>query len=253
MEAAKGGGSCGLTIVKRMLRLFHGENRVNATNRAETKQDWDLPRNAARDKQTAHIRSGRKPPCDRRRHMSRWLRRDEEIEEKGIVPLTKKLVKILIIISIVALVLMIILEVVWGNKGPREEFINSWVSGILILLAIPLMLGIFSLAFNADRIKPKAWLIIYGCAVAVYMTIIIKAGFINETKDLPLAIKEDYSVISGSVEFISFKNNIQIIEVEGLRFIIPRDIIKKMELRKNVEYTFYYLPNTRTVMNIVKN
>jgi len=67
----------------------------------------------------------------------------------------KKVITILIIMSIVAVCLMIFLP---------ESY--TWV---LFPFAIPLVLGPVSLAVKRDKIKPKIWLIIYGIAVVVYL------------------------------------------------------------------------------------
>ena len=71
----------------------------------------------------------------------------------------KRVITILIVISIIAIGLMLFLP---------DNY--TWT---LLPFAIPLMLGPFSLAVKRDKIQPKTWLIIYGIAVAVYLVVTI--------------------------------------------------------------------------------
>ena len=182
--------------------------------------------------------------------MSRWLTRDEDedVQEKEKVPFLKKLVNIQIIISIVALAMIIILEILWGNKGPREEFLNDWCSGLLIIFVIPLVFDMLSLAYNADKIKPKVWLTIYGCAVIAYLIIAIHEGFANTTKDLPLAIREEYSMVSGTAQSMYYGSKTQAIEIGDNQFDIPIEFFA--DVQSDEEYTILYLPNSRYVIDI---
>ena len=73
----------------------------------------------------------------------------------------KKIITILIIISIIAIGLMILLPDTY-----------TWV---LFPFAIPLVFGPWSLAAKRDKFQPKTWLIIYGIAVAVYLVLLALA------------------------------------------------------------------------------
>ena len=70
----------------------------------------------------------------------------------------RKVVSVLIIISIIAIVLMLLLP--------------EYYTWVLFPFAIPLVLGPLSLAVNKDKFKPKTWLIIYGIAVVVYLVLL---------------------------------------------------------------------------------
>jgi hypothetical protein len=171
------------------------------------------------------------------------------IQDRKSVLNVKKLNNISIIVSIIALILIIIIEALYGDKGQRLSFISLWIETILFIFVIPLLFGCLSLAFNKDKINPKLWLLIYGCAIILYAVIQINFGFINITKDLPLAIRENYSVISGSVQIIESNESTQIIEVGGIQFDLPNDTFSPISAYD--EYTVRYLPNSKYVINII--
>ena len=183
--------------------------------------------------------------------MFEGLRKNENTQSANKDRILKKRVKTLIIISIAGLVILIVLNSVFDNKGPREEFLGSWFTMILAVFIIPLMFEGCSLAANVFDLKPKTWLTIYICAVVVYAIIVIKLGFINMTKDLSLAIKEDYSVISGKVIVSVFIAGNQTIEIGDSQFVIPEKYFEVVNRKE--EYTIYYLPNCKTVIEVINN
>ena len=181
--------------------------------------------------------------------MSTRIKVHENVQAMNKVPTIKKLVRTLIIISIVAVILIIIVNEGYAIKGPREAFIGSWITGILIIFAIPILFGALSLAFNVDKIKPKVWLIIYSCAIVIYIIISIKLGAINIAKDLPFAVREDFSNVKGSVQILTYNETSQTIIIGGIQFNVPREFFDT--IKGNEEYTIYFLPNSKTVMKII--
>ena len=161
----------------------------------------------------------------------------------------KKAINVLSISSGFVIVLLIALDAIWSNKGQRMGFILLWSDFVLFFFAIPIVFGWFSLAFNKDKIKPKVWLIIYGVALIGYIAILGNIGFVGMTKDLPLAIREDYSQINGKVKIISNIEATRTVEVKGIMFIIQKDTFNAMSSNEN--YTFIYLPNSNSIIDII--
>jgi len=161
----------------------------------------------------------------------------------------KKAINVLSISSVVVVVLLIVLGAILSNKDQRMGFILLWSDFVLFFFAIPIVFGWFSLAFNKDRIKPKVWFIIYGVALIGYIVILLNIGFIGMTKDLPLAIQEDYSQISGKVQIISNIEATRTVEVKGITFIIQKDTFNVISSDEN--YTFIYLPNSNSIIDII--
>lgn len=160
----------------------------------------------------------------------------------------KKAINILSFSSIAVIFLLMFLDGVWGNKDQRMNFI-LWSQLVLLPFAIPIMFGWFSLAVNKEKIKPKIWLIIYGCALAGYITIIVNFGFIDMTKDLPLAIREDFSQVSGVAQVIEETGSAQTIEVSGITLDLPKNTCHKISA--NEEYIITYLPNSMCIIEII--
>ena len=161
----------------------------------------------------------------------------------------KKLINVLSITSIVPVVAIFLIEVFWNDKSPRTSFICLWWDLLLFVFAIPIAFGWLSLAMNKDKINPKIWLAIFGCAVSLYIVMLINFGFVNMTKDLPLAAREEYSMINGTVRIIESNASRQIIEVEGIQFNLPKDTFN--EVIEYEDYTVYYLPNSKHVINVI--
>ena len=130
------------------------------------------------------------------------------------------------------------------------SFLFLCTMGILFPFVIPLLLGWFSLAVNKDKIKTKIWLTIYGCALLVYVVIVINFGFVNMIKDLPLVIREDYSQINGAVQTIENNQETRIFEIEGITFSIKNDSLEN-DIKPNENYTIIYLPNSKQVIDII--
>ena len=160
----------------------------------------------------------------------------------------KKAVNILSVSSIVVVFLLIFLDATWGNKGQRMSFILLWTQFVLFAFAIPIMFGWFSLVFYKDKIKPKIWLLIYGCALAGYIAMIVNVGFIEMTKDLPLAIREDFSQISGVVQIIGETGSAQTVEISGITLDLSKYTCHK--INANEEYVITYLPNSMRIIEI---
>jgi len=161
----------------------------------------------------------------------------------------KKLINTLSIISVIAVLLLVLTAILWDGKNPRMSFMFSCSAGVLFVFAIPLVLGWFSLAVNKDKMNPKVWLAIYSAAILVYLVIAISLGFIGMIKDLPLAIREEYSRISGSAQIVMSNNSSQVVKVQGIQFDLPKDLFNVVTASE--EYTLFYLPNSKYVIDII--
>ena len=161
----------------------------------------------------------------------------------------RRVVNILCISSIVAIFLLMFLEAMLDNEGPRVSFFLQWGIYILIPFAIPLIFGVFSLAFNKDKFKPEIWLTVFSLALVVYLVIALDFfGLGHMTKDLPSAIRKDYSQINGIVEVIESSGTKQSVLIDGRYFEIEKGF---HAVEAGEEYTFYYLKNSRYVVDII--
>ena len=71
------------------------------------------------------------------------------------------------------------------------------------------------------------------------------------TKDLPLAIREEYSTINGAAQSIFCGSKLQTIEIGDSHFDIPLKLF--LTVRSGEEYTIQYLPNSMYVIDIIDN
>ena len=161
----------------------------------------------------------------------------------------KKTITILIIASVAVIFLFVFLDAIWGNGDQRMGFFLLWSDFVLIPVAIPIIFGVFSLAYNRDKLRPKAWLTIYGCVLVIYAVLLVKIGFIDMTKDLPLAIREEFSQINEVVYIIERTDSVWTVKANGVVFKLSNDAFKAISFNK--EYTFIYLPNSKYVIDVI--
>ena len=159
----------------------------------------------------------------------------------------KKIVNIFSIISLIAVLSLVLIEILWNGKSQRMSFIFLWSAGVLFVFVIPLVFRSFSLVAKMDKINPKTWLVIYGCAVLVYIVIAVMLGFINMTRDLPLAIREDYVSVEGEARVLDEKSN-KII-VASQEFTLENGKFNKA--KPNESYRIIYLPNSKYVIDVI--
>lgn len=161
----------------------------------------------------------------------------------------KKIINIFSFVSVIAVLLLCLgVPFLLGNDR-RNEFISLCYMGVVMIFAIPLLFRSFSLAYNKDKIKPQIWLIIYGIAVLVYVVIAINFGFVDMTRDLPLAIRKEFSQIGGSAQTIKITKSTQTIIVQGVKFSLSRDSFESPAASDS--YQFVYLPNSKYVIDII--
>ena len=161
----------------------------------------------------------------------------------------KKFINILSVLSIIAVISLVLVAIILSGKNPRSTFLFEWIASILIGFSVPLLFGWFSLSVNKDKLKPRIWLTIYSVAMCAYIAIILSLGFIGRTADLPAAIREDFSRIDGLVRIVKNNNSVQVIEVKGVKFDLPKDTYNSVNA--NIEYTFIYLSNSKYVINVL--
>ena len=161
----------------------------------------------------------------------------------------KKLVNILSVVSIFAVILGCALLPFLLGRDQRISFISLWFLSILLLLAVPFLLGALSLACNKDKFSPKAWLAIYSVIVVLYIIGAMHFGFLDYTHDLPMAFRKDYISIEGEAQIISATRYNQVIRIANYEFILSKNVF--IEISRNSGYKLYYLPNSKYVVNVI--
>jgi len=176
----------------------------------------------------------------------------------------KKLILSLVVISFVTSVVGFILIIYTLNKtAPLTNYLFRLLYPIILILTIPFVLDIFTcliddknsrFAYKKIAITPRAWLTIYSLVlgVSIVLTLIVNQKHIL---DLPHILNDEYSQTPGANIRITSKIDSKSLERE-LRIVIERTeyrVIEKAFRQINTEdkYTFYYLPHTKWVVDIV--
>jgi len=121
--------------------------------------------------------------------------------------------------------------------------------GIFIFFALPLFGRTFSLIYYKNKISPQKWLTIYLILVVLYVIGAIGSGFVNHTRDLPMAIRRDFATIEGEVQIVRNNNSYQRILVFNEEFNLNRRYFYNVS--RNNTYRIIYLPNSRHIIDII--
>ena len=162
-----------------------------------------------------------------------------------------KIINVLCIIAWIAIAIgVVVIIAVQIGVTPRLEFLSkSILLPILILLAVPTFGKGISLIKNKRRIEPRIWLIAYSTLMSICLVLMIIVGVFSNMKDLPILLNENYSKINYSFEHDVNMNIESDIRVQGIALQITRKSFNQIIAGK--EYTFYYLPNSKVVIDIV--
>jgi len=173
----------------------------------------------------------------------------------------KKLLKILRIIAYISIALIgILLFMTINSKNPSSAFLLYCFFPILGLLAIPSFDRPFfrAKAFRNPEIKPNVLLWIYTIAAIgiIIIITIIPFSYSDYISDLPNLISKNYSQIShadirAAKEYYSSRgpSELRILTDDGEQLRIIEDAFKT--IHANEKYTFFYLPRTKWVMDIL--
>ena len=169
---------------------------------------------------------------------------------QGIGDGMKKSINIICIVSIIVLVIVIIFGIISEVNGDlRSKFLFRCMFIIFLPFAHPALSGLW-LINKRIQWKPKTWLIVYLITSGILFVIATTIGNAFEhMADLPSAIREDYS--EATVMFVRRIDT----SVESKIIAVGRELhIKEGHfdlLEANTEYTIYYLPHIKWVMDIV--
>jgi glucan phosphoethanolaminetransferase (alkaline phosphatase superfamily) len=161
----------------------------------------------------------------------------------------KTMINALSIISVVATVLGVLLLMLMSGADQRMSFIWGWFLGITFLFVLPLFGRAISLVNYRDKISPQKWIIIYSILVVLYIIGAIGFGFINHTRDLPMAIRRDFSTIEGEVQIVRNNDSSQRVRVFNQEFDLNRQYF--YDVSRNNAYRIIYLPNSRHVIDVI--
>jgi hypothetical protein len=173
----------------------------------------------------------------------------------------KKIVKILRIIAYISIALVCVLIVLtWNDDYPSSTFLFNTIFPILVFLAIPSFdQPFFRLKwFRQLEISPRVLLRVYPIIASVYIVImtIIPFSLTDHISDLRNLINRDYSKIDQTgIDVLkdyystSSPQEIHIISDNGTQLRILEDAFEI--INTDEKYTFFYLPRTGWVMNIV--
>lgn len=160
----------------------------------------------------------------------------------------KRVVNVLTILSVISLALMLIIYIPTINSDMRTRFIVDWFLVPLGFLAAPLLGRTLSLAYNKDYILPKTWLIIYsGLIVALAFSLGI--GFMNQTRDLPIAIRGDFSSVKGEAHAQHSSRVNQSFIVERQEFSLRKRHFN--DIHSGYIYNVIFLPNSNYIIDII--
>lgn len=171
-----------------------------------------------------------------------------------------KLIKTLRIIAYISVAAVIIL-MVWmlNSKAPYTIFLFWCIFPILILVAIPTFDRPF-FSFGGSRFKPEVLLWIYPIIAGIVIALMIGFSYFKLVSDLPNLVDRNFSQLN-QVNIQTIKDfgilgpssispwELQITTDNGTQLQALEGAFKPINPDK--KYTFYYLPRTKWVMNIV--
>jgi TctA family transporter len=165
----------------------------------------------------------------------------------------KKAVDILSVVSVLAVLLMLLLLFMQNLHGRYFKFVSEWVIIVLVFLAIPLIGKGASLAVKKDEMKPKKWLVIYGVALAAFVTLFVLTWDfqVQQIKDLPYAFRQEHLVAIGEAKDARIggrKLSYQFCTIDNISFSITRSDF--LGVKEGETYVIAYLPNTKYIIDI---
>jgi len=160
----------------------------------------------------------------------------------------KKIINILSIISVAAVVFGVLLLIFMSGADKRMSFVLEWFLGIIFLLVLPLFGRAISLVNYKDRLLPQKWLTIYSILVVLYVLGAISFGFINHTRDLPMALRGEYVYIESEVQIVQSNNSNQRIRVFNHEFDLNSRYF--YDIGRNNTYRIVYFPNSKRVIDV---
>jgi len=157
----------------------------------------------------------------------------------------KALVNVLCIISVIAVALIIALffPIFFGNDE-RIAFICFWFLWILFIPSIPASFS-FWLIWKKNKLSPPIWLTIYSVSAIMIIIIGLIAGFVDMTRDLPLAFQENYYSTEGENVFYHDGK----LNVDDKKLTIRKE--KFGDIEYGEKYCVLYLSNTKFVIDIL--
>jgi len=76
-------------------------------------------------------------------------------------------------------------------------------------------------------------------------------GYLDQTRDLPIAFRKNAVAIEGEVYNLKTTSSTQEFSVENEVFIVNKDYF--IEVRSENIYEVFYLPNSKHVINVIDN
>jgi len=161
----------------------------------------------------------------------------------------KKTGIVLMIISVIALIILLYMQLTWWNDGSRRaNFIIEWSWFFLVPLALPLIGK--SITIHLTMLKTRIWVIIHLSVTLIWIFAqVFVYSFIERTMDLSLCINRNYSTTTITVQTVSTNRHTQTITTGRNTFRLETKDFHTVT--RSETYQITYLPNSKYVINII--
>ena len=168
----------------------------------------------------------------------------------------EKLIRILHIFAYSVIVAGVVFYSIYmNNQTPRTTFLFNCIFPVFVVLAIPSFDRPLALKAFRVEISPKIRLWIYAVLACVLIPLMGVFGAFTPLLDLPSFINNNYSQTSQANMNIIGNHSSRLtgrelrIVANGTRLYIAEDSF--LPLNASEKYTFFYLPRTGWVMDII--